>query len=509
MAGVLYLGSQKVTPVIVHGGEENPLFQIKDGVITKNVSNGINAVGVKEVDDFGLYSAFYTYGYSSSDEPWGYFVKGEVSFPDLEKVGHCGMKETFYGQYYITKVSMPKLKVIEESGLNCAFLGNYSYRYALEVNLDSLEDIKKWGLYNAFEYHNLSYLMLPSLKPENFMENNSQFYCMLYNVSNCTVYFPSSMQQAIGSWSDVISGFNGTSTTVIFYIPTKITVNIEQENATISSTDNIYNGVIFAIGSSANYVVYDSSTSKAYLGTEKDCVEGGEPRTVNVDLTSGEYNKITIRTNIALNNPVLLWNNISIQLTQESENVYSVYLSDSVGETLTFYREQSAEGPAFSYEITTTGEDIDETITMPVYVDFDYPTLSSNGVLGGDSFAVSATIDDTNTYKMFDRDDNTYWENNNSDVVNYIILYNPKPFFFNLFAIYKTGALDVWNLRVSDDGVNWSSVVASYNDYDNVYLISTNNVTPHKYYRIGCSPDGNTVKCTKVYLEGKVLDNGD
>lgn len=456
MAGVMYLGNQMVSPVIVQG-VSNPLFPINNGIITKDVSNGINAVGVKEVDDFGLYSAFYTYGYSSSDKPWGYFVRGEVSFPDLEKIGHCGMKETFYGQYYITKISMPKLKVIEESGLESAFLGDYSYRYALEVSLDSLEDIKEFGLYGAFEYHNLSYLILPSLKPENFTnETDYQFSGMLSNVSNCTVYFPSAMQQAIGSWGVVTSGFSGTNTSVIFYIPTKITVNLAQETATILTNDKIFDGVIFATGSTAHYVVYDSTENKYYLGSETGCVEGGEPRTVNIDLTDYTYNKITISTDTALSNPSVTWNGISIPLAQESENVYSVYLNSTIGETLVFEKADDSTTPGYRYEIVTTGEDISESYELPVWNWFEQPIISSNGTIGGDSFAVSADSDSENAYKTFDGYNSTYWtvpagEN------TYYYFYNPDGLY--LFGIMLTATSSISGIKLvisySNDGENW------------------------------------------------------
>ena len=34
-----------------------------------------------------------------------------------------------------------------------------------------------------------------------------------------TVHFPANMQSVIGSWSDVVNGFNGTNTTVLFDLP--------------------------------------------------------------------------------------------------------------------------------------------------------------------------------------------------------------------------------------------------------------------------------------------------
>ena len=67
---------------------------------------------------------------------------------------------------------------------------------------------------------NLSLITFPDLATDFFGTNTSQnqFNNMLLGVTGCEVHFPSSLQSIIGNWSDVVSGFGGTNTSVLFDI---------------------------------------------------------------------------------------------------------------------------------------------------------------------------------------------------------------------------------------------------------------------------------------------------
>ena len=39
---------------------------------------------------------------------------------------------------------------------------------------------------------------------------------MLYGVNGCTVHFPANVKTTIQSWGDVVNGFNGTNTTILY-----------------------------------------------------------------------------------------------------------------------------------------------------------------------------------------------------------------------------------------------------------------------------------------------------
>lgn len=62
---------------------------------------------------------------------------------------------------------------------------------------------------------NLRVLSFPSLREAG----ESTFSNMLLGCSDVMVHFPSNLQAVIGEWDDVINGFGGTNTTVLFDLP--------------------------------------------------------------------------------------------------------------------------------------------------------------------------------------------------------------------------------------------------------------------------------------------------
>lgn len=107
-------------------------------------------------------------------------------------------------------------------------LGDYALYYAFKgssglvsVNLSNLTSIMgQYALGYAFsDCTNLTSVSFSSLTSTSFGSYTNQFSNMLSGVTGCTVHFPSNLQSAIGSWSDVTNGFGGTNTTVLFDLP--------------------------------------------------------------------------------------------------------------------------------------------------------------------------------------------------------------------------------------------------------------------------------------------------
>ena len=67
---------------------------------------------------------------------------------------------------------------------------------------------------------NLTAVSFPDLAVNFFGSNTNQnqFNDMLAGVTGCEVHFPSELEDVIGSWSDVVAGFGGTDTSVLFDI---------------------------------------------------------------------------------------------------------------------------------------------------------------------------------------------------------------------------------------------------------------------------------------------------
>lgn len=118
----------------------------------------------------------------------------ELSYLDLSSLttvsGYTSMSGAFY-QTAVQTVSFPSLTTVN------------GYR----------------TMSNLFSKTPLQTLSFPALTSTSFGSNTDQFYNIIGNVTGCTVHFPSNLQSVIGSWSDVLSGFGGTNTTVLFDLP--------------------------------------------------------------------------------------------------------------------------------------------------------------------------------------------------------------------------------------------------------------------------------------------------
>ena len=66
-----------------------------------------------------------------------------------------------------------------------------------------------------FKNSQITKLEFPSLKSTSTISMNN----MLEDVTGCTVHFPSNLQSVIGQSEDVLAGFGGTNTTVLFDLP--------------------------------------------------------------------------------------------------------------------------------------------------------------------------------------------------------------------------------------------------------------------------------------------------
>lgn len=99
--------------------------------------------------------------------------------------------------------------------LSYAFYGSLGIT---EANFSGLENINgEKALYMAFaNCTNLVNIYFYDLTVNSFGTNTNQFNNMLLGVTGCTVHFPASIESTIDTWSDVVSGFGGTNTSILF-----------------------------------------------------------------------------------------------------------------------------------------------------------------------------------------------------------------------------------------------------------------------------------------------------
>ena len=235
MAGSLYLGSQRVCPAILMGGggyTEFPCYKVENGLASRISGNliGNEFTDITSVGEKGFYYAFY--GCSG--------LVGRLNLSSLTSVGEEGFYYAFYGCSGLTGLDLSSLTTVGVRGFPYAFygcsglsgvldlskvttIGERGMQHAFDectnltsVDLSSLNSIRKYGFYFAFRgCSGLKSIYFNSLK-SNSVDEGTSFRSMLYLVNGCTVHFPSNLEAVIGGWSDVVGGFGGTNTTVLY-----------------------------------------------------------------------------------------------------------------------------------------------------------------------------------------------------------------------------------------------------------------------------------------------------
>jgi len=181
----------------------------------------IEFTSLEEVNGDRVFSSAFVYSGQTSPATGGKTGPAiRVTYPALKKVtGDYTMYNTYsYRGSDITTFALPNLQYVEGT---CA-MGSLASNNVNLVNVDlgKLETVKGD---NAMSYFfsgctSLTEISFPSLK-NDFGTYKTQFNKMLNNCTGVTVHFPSNLQSVLSSWSDVSSGFGGTSTTVLYDLP--------------------------------------------------------------------------------------------------------------------------------------------------------------------------------------------------------------------------------------------------------------------------------------------------
>lgn len=143
-----------------------------------------------------------------------------ANFPNLNAIYLNNFENAFEKCNNLTSVNFD----------NLSYLGGWAMRntFAYCTNLiniyfRSLNNLTEWMDYNSTQFSycfrgctNMKDIYFNALTITSFGDYNGQFRQMLNGVDGCNVHFPSAIQSTIGSWSDVIAGFGGTNTTVLF-----------------------------------------------------------------------------------------------------------------------------------------------------------------------------------------------------------------------------------------------------------------------------------------------------
>jgi len=139
--------------------------------------------------------------------------------------------------------------------------------------------------------------------------------------------------------------------------------------------------------------------------------------------------------------------------------------------------------------LTFNNSNITENITMTpaVWMDWTRPNLTGNGVLGGDSFAVTASsyTSREQPYMAVDNNSSSYWSSSGSSST--YTIYNPNKLKITqliLSTLSGTGRIITVTINGSNDNINWENITSSYSGTSTVILNMSSNTKGFKYYKL-------------------------
>ena len=244
---------------------------------------------------------------------WGCANLQTASFKDLRNASSTMFSSMFFNCRNLTSVNFDGLQNIYTT---------YGYTFSTtfngcsklkEIHFPSLMTITS-GYGGSFPYAfrnsaitNVYFEGLINATPIN------TFSAMLYGKNGVTVHFPASIESLIGEWPNVLSGFGGNNTTVLFDL-----LPITNDFSNIYNIDS--SGTI---GESSFAVDTEYDATNAYLAFTLDNSTGWQSKeNSNERYIKMYYNKGSFIENINI------YTSNSVNVTTNIPNVYDIYLSN-------------------------------------------------------------------------------------------------------------------------------------------------------------------------------------
>lgn len=484
-----YVGNYGMTYFINYApdltsAEFQKLEEIGNNGLSNAFRNNSNLVNIsfpklKKIGMNGLSSCFYNTKVSV------------VNFPDLEEVYSGGLAGTF-SVCGITSVSMPKLRTVKGSAFSNCFS---SVRLLESISFPSLVNINEQYVFHyAFQNSSkMKNIYFPALTPESFGSYKNQFNYMLSGVSGCTVHFPYSVKKTIQDWADITSGFGGSNTSVLFDLRiVYINFITSSNNAVFYINKDLVDGVNgYSSPGDSTYIGHETSTN-TIIANKLLNLEENSTTNVNIDFNSGKK-RITLVTGVSGLQVEFNINGLIFSATESSSGNYSINIIGQP-DSISYFINGGNSYHDVEDSITFNNADITLNINMrsATVKNFTTPTLTANGTLGGNSFAIATNQTGSDGYKMFNGNTATsdYWwftGGNNGEAI--VTFYNPTPIKVTKLVITfnttsTTYLAKSYVVEGSNDNTNWKQVGSFGYVAGQVRTLDLTNNKAFKYYRI-------------------------
>lgn len=413
-----------------------------------------------------------------------------IEFPELLNIGQCAMESAFIYNSNLQSVSFPKVKSLTGmyDSLSNAFSNCTRLSY---VNFDSLEQMTQRGLSNAFKNcSSLQTLSFPSLNKNSFGNYTDQFRSMLQGVTGCTVHFPISIKKTIENWSDVIAGFGGYDTIILFDLKTA-TVNFSSNSNTYNlyiDKDLIEENTVLLPAEDTEYLAHDSNANKVLVQTLTNLEENG---------TKNEYidfNQNSRKVKIITTHGVNVYFDIlgiAISAIEESNGNYAInYIGNNID--ISYFVDGGENYTDASGTISVQNNNVSQNITLSsaTISNFSRPNLSANGTMGGNSFAVSCDSAVSSGYQAYyavDGNTDYLWMVNNTNSICKYTFYNPLPLKVSQIVNYYTSttySAANFIIEGSNDNQKWTEIGTYTVTKTLTQTIPVNSTRFYKYHRI-------------------------
>ena len=412
-----------------------------------------------------------------------------VSFPELVNVGQCAMYYAFRRNTALRTASFPKLKILSGmyNSLTSVFYDCPNLEY---VNLDSLEQMTKQALSYAFcSCYKLKTLSFPSLNKNSFGNYTDQFNNMLQSVTGCTVHFPIRIKKIIENWSDVVAGFGGYDTIILFDL-CAATVNFTSNSNNYSlyvDKDFIEDSSVLLPAEDIEYLAHDTNANKVLVQTLTNLVEN-ETKNEFIDFNQNSR-KVKITTNHGANVYFDILG-VSINAIEESNGNFAInYIGNNID--ISYFIDGGDNYTDATGTISVQNNDVSQNITLSsaTISNFSRPNLSANGTMGGNSFAVScdSSVSGYSAYYAVNGSTNYIWMVNNTNNICKYTFYNPLPLKVSQIVNYYTSttySAANFIIEGSNDNQNWTEIGTYTVTKTLTQTIPVNSTRYYKYHRI-------------------------